>query len=81
MHMREKLPCQSKSQNFVTGLTLSSTSLDQDNISVFYDVVLALGHDLTSCLDGSFVSIFPEGGIVEDDALNESLLEICNDEC
>lgn len=76
--MRISSPAKARVGIYKAHLTLGSTGLDQDNVSVFHDVVLALGHDLTGGLDGSLVSILSKGSIVEDDALNESLLEICS---
>lgn len=57
-------------------LTLSSTGLDEKDIAVLDDVILTLSHDLTLRLDGSFVAQFLERGVVIDESLNESLLEI-----
>lgn len=62
---------------FYSGLTLGSTGLDEQDITVLYRVILALGHDLSGSLDGSFVTVLPQGGVIVDNSLNESLFKVC----
>lgn len=57
-------------------LVLSSTGLDEHDIAVLDDVILALGHDFTSSLDGVFVTVLAERSIVVHDGLDEGLLEV-----
>lgn len=62
---------------YVYHLALSSTGLEEDNITILNDVILALGHDLALGLDLGFVTTeLPEDVVVVDDSLNEGLLEI-----
>jgi len=58
---------------------LGRTSLDQDNITVLDDVVLAFGHDLTLGLDCRFVAKLLQYFVVVDDTLDEGLFEITVD--
>jgi hypothetical protein len=57
-------------------LTLSSSCLEEENISILNDVVLALGHDLTLGLDLAFITQLLQNVEVVDDSLDESLFEI-----
>lgn len=57
---------------------LCSSCLDQQNITVFYHVVLALGHNFPCSLDGWFVPVFFEGVVVVNDGLNKGLLKVYN---
>jgi len=52
------------------------TGLDQEDITILHDVVLALGHDLTGSPDGRFVAVLPQRLIVEDDGLDEGLFKV-----
>jgi hypothetical protein len=47
-----------------------------DNITVFHDVLLTLGHDLALGLDLGLITKFLERVEVEDESLDEGLLEI-----
>lgn len=55
---------------------LGSTSLDKEDIAILDDVILTLGHDLTSGLDGSFITEFAQNTVVVRNSLNEGLLEV-----
>lgn len=57
-------------------LALSGTSLDEQDVAILDDVILALGHDLTSSLNGSFVTELTQGVVVVGNSLNEGLLEV-----
>lgn len=57
-------------------LVLGSTSLDEQDITVLDDVILTLGHDLTSSLDTGFIADLTQNTVVVCDSLNEGLLEI-----
>lgn len=59
---------------------LGSTSLDEQDISILDNVLLALGHDLTSRLDGRFVAKLLQDRVVVHDDLDEGLLEISVDD-
>ena len=59
-----------------SNLALSGTSLEEDNVTVLDDVVLALGHDLALGLDLSLSAELLKSLVVVDDDLNESLLEV-----
>jgi len=61
-------------------LALGGTSLEQDNITILDDVVLALGHDLALSLDLGLGAELLEHGVVVDDTLNESLLKVTVDD-
>lgn len=62
---------------FPPRLTLGSTGLNQHNITILHRVVLALGHDLSGALDGSFVAVFPQRSIIVNNCLNKSLFKVC----
>lgn len=57
----------------IAGLRLSSTSLDENDISILNNIILALGHDLASCLNSGFITVLSQHTIVEDETLDESL--------
>ena len=57
-------------------LSLGSTSLDEDDVSVLDNVVLALGHNLSLGLDLGFRLQLLEEVEVVNNALDESLLEV-----
>lgn len=57
-------------------LALGSTGLDEEDVTIFHNIVLALGHDLAGRLDSGFVAILPQGGVVVHDGLNEGLLKV-----
>jgi hypothetical protein len=57
-------------------LTLGGTGLDQQDVSVLYDVLLALRHDLTLGLDLGLVTQLLEHVKVVHNSLDESLLEV-----
>lgn len=57
-------------------LTLGSTSLDEENVSVLNHVVLALGHHLALGLDFRFIAELLEGVEVVDDGLDKGLLKV-----
>jgi hypothetical protein len=57
-------------------LVLSSTGLDEHDIAVLDDVILALGHNLTSSLDAVFITVLTERRVVVHDGLDEGLLEV-----
>jgi hypothetical protein len=57
-------------------LSLGCTGLDEDDITILDDVVLALGHDLSLGLDLGFCLQLLEGAEVVNNALNESLLKV-----
>lgn len=60
-------------------LALGSASLEQDNVAVLDDVVLALGHDLTLGLDLGLSAQLLEHGVVVHNDLDESLFEVTVD--
>ena len=53
------------------------TELKEEDIAIFYNVVLALCQDLALGLHTSLVSLFPQDAVVVDDSLDESFLKIC----
>ena len=57
-------------------LALGCTSLDQQNISILDNIILALGHNLSGSLGGAFVAVLLQSVIVVNNGLNESLFEI-----
>jgi len=57
-------------------LSLGGTGLDEDDVSVLDNVVLALGHDLSLGLDLGFCLQFLKEVEVVDNALNEGLLKV-----
>ena len=57
-------------------LVFGSTGLDEQDITVLDDVILTLGHDLTSSLDGAFIAELTQNTVVVCDSLDEGLLEI-----
>ena len=57
-------------------LTLGSTGLDEQNVTILHYVVLALGHDLALGLDLGFVTELLERREVVDNGLDKRLLEI-----
>jgi len=61
-------------------LCFSSTSLDEENITVLDNVVLALCHNLALCLQSGFISLFLQCAVVVYDSLDEGLLEITVDD-
>lgn len=61
-------------------LALGSASLEQDNVAVLDDVVLALGHDLTLGLDLGLSAQLLEHGIVVHNDLDESLFKVTVDD-
>lgn len=61
-------------------LALRCTSLDEQDIAVLNNVVLALSHDLTFGLDARLITLLPQGLVVVHDDLNESLLEVTVDD-
>jgi hypothetical protein len=64
----------------VDALRLRSPSLDENNVSIFDHVVLALRHHLSFRLDLIFVPKLFQYFVVEDYALDERLFKICDDE-
>lgn len=60
----------------IHSLALGSTGLDVQDVTVFYDVLLALGHDLALGLDLGLFTKFLERVVVENEGLDEGLLEI-----
>lgn len=60
----------------LSDLALGGTGLDEQDIAILNDVFLALGHDLTSSLDFSLITILPQGTVVIRNGLDEGLLEI-----
>ena len=58
-------------------LRFRSPCLDEDNITIFNHIVLALGHNLACCLDRCFVPELFQDFVVVDNALDEGLLEVC----
>ena len=68
--------CTSRPSN----LALGGTGLEQDNVAVLDDVVLALGHDLALGLDIRLVANLLEHGVVVHDDLDEGLLEVTVDD-
>ena len=60
-------------------LRLCRTGLDKDDITILNNVVLALGHDLTLRLAGSFITFFPQCGVVVHNTLDEGLLKVAVD--
>lgn len=61
-------------------LALGGASLEEDNVTIIKDVVLALGHDLALGLDLGFGAELLKHGVVVYDTLNEGLLEITVDD-
>lgn len=61
-------------------LALGSTGLDEQDITVFNNVVLALGHNLTSSLDSTFIAKLLKEREVIHNGLNESLLKVSVDD-
>jgi hypothetical protein len=57
-------------------LCLSGTSLDEYDITILDNIILALGHDLALRLDSSFVTLFLQYVVVVHDTLDEGLLEV-----
>lgn len=57
-------------------LVLSSTGLDEQDITVLDDVILALGHNFASGLDASFITNLAQSSVVVYDDLDEGLLEV-----
>lgn len=57
-------------------LALGSTGLDEEDITILNNVVLALGHDLTSSLDGTFIAKLLQKSKVVHDGLDEGLLKV-----
>lgn len=57
-------------------LSTCSTRLDQQDIAVLDDVILALGHDLTGRLDSGLVAELTQGVIVVHHSLDEGLLKV-----
>jgi hypothetical protein len=64
----------------LSNLALGGTGLEQDNVAVFDNVVLALGHDLALGLDLRLGAELLEHGVVVHDDLDEGLLEITVDD-
>lgn len=60
-------------------LALGSTSLDEENITVLNNVVLALGHNLTGSLDSTFVTKLLKESKVIHNGLDEGLLKVSVD--
>lgn len=60
-------------------LALGGTGLEEDNVTIIKDVVLALGHDLALSLDLGFGTELLEHGVVVYDTLDEGLLEVTVD--
>ena len=56
--------------------SLGCSSLDENYVAVFDNIVLALCHDLTSRLDRIFVAMLLQYAVIVYDALNEGLFEI-----
>lgn len=61
----------------VGGLCLRSASFDEDDISIFDNVVLAFRHYLSFRPDLILVPKLFQYVVIEDYALDERLLEIC----
>jgi len=61
-------------------LALGGTSLEEDDIAILDNVVLALGHHLALCLHLGFIAKLLQRGEVVHDGLNEGLLEIGMDD-
>lgn len=57
-------------------LRLCGASLDEDNVPVLDNVVLAFGHDLTLCFDCRLVAFFLQDCIVVYNNLDERLLKV-----
>jgi hypothetical protein len=62
------------------GLRLCRASLDEDDITILDNVVLALGHDLALRLDGSLITLFPQHAVVVHNDLDERLLKVTMDD-
>ena len=62
--------------NTSSSLCLGSTSLDEQNVAVLDNVVLALGHDLALCLDSGFVTLFPQCLVVVHNSLDKCLFKV-----
>ena len=65
-----------KWRNEGTGLTFRGSSLDQKDIAILNDIILALSHHFTSSLHSRFIAELFQSVEVENDGLNESLLKI-----
>lgn len=63
----------------VVQLRLGSTSLDEKDITILNDVVLALGHDLALGLDFGFIAQFLQDVEIVDNGLDKSLLKVTVD--
>jgi hypothetical protein len=57
-------------------LVLGSTGLDEQDIAILDDVILALGHDLTGGLDSTFITELTQRVVVVHNDLDECLLEV-----
>lgn len=68
--------CTSRTSN----LALGGTGLEQDNVAILNDVVLALGHDLTLGFDLRLGAELLEHAVVVHDTLDEGLLEVTVDD-
>ena len=64
----------------LTQLGLGSTSLDEHDITILNNVVLALGHDLTGSLDSRLIAKLLQGAVVVHNSLNEGLLKVSVDD-
>jgi hypothetical protein len=64
----------------IDSLRLGGTGLDEYNVAVLDNVVLALGHDLALRLEGSFITLFFQCVVVVYDTLNECLLKVAVDD-
>lgn len=57
-------------------LALSSTGLDEHNVTILHYVVLTLGHDLALGLDLGFITKLLDNAKVVDNSLDKSLLKV-----
>lgn len=58
------------------GSSLRSTRLDQNDIAIFHNVILALRHHFPSCFHRCLITVFPQCFVAEHDALDEGLFKI-----
>jgi hypothetical protein len=60
----------------ISSLCLSGTSLDEYDITIFDNIILALGHDLALRLNSGFITLFLQYVVVVHDTLDKGLLEV-----
>jgi hypothetical protein len=65
-----------ESEEIVRDLRLCSTSLEEHDVAVLHDVLLALCLELSSGLYGRLVAELLQVVVLEDDRLDERLLEV-----